>query len=418
MSGVSGLLRGFSVYFGASALNRALPFFLLPVLTRYLSPAEYGLLGIYQVMITMTVPLAGMQMHNNITRRFFRVSQEEMARLVFNLLVVLATTSTLLLAGLTVYVWAGGTLFSIPERWIYSLPVLACMNMANEFHLTIVRNQKRALTFGAYEVGRTVLNLSVTLALVVGLGWNWEGAAMGVLVAAVVLGVLGVVRLWSEGYVEPGVDGGRVREILGVSLPLVPHALGSATIALSDRLFIERMVGMDSVGVYVVGYQFGMVMTLFVTAFNRSWSPWLYEQLAEITQVRKRQVVRGTYLYGAAVVVLAGAVTVASHVLIRFMTTSDFHGATAFVGWVALGYAFHGLYTMVFPYMVHVGRTAFLGFISMSVAALNLVGNYWLIGLNGPVGAAQATTLSYALMFVCVWWYAQRIYPMPWFSRR
>ncbi len=418
MSAASSLFRGFSVYFGASTLNRALPFFLLPVLTRYLSPAEYGLLGIYQVMITMTVPLAGMQMHNNITRRFFRISKEEMARLVFNLLLVLATATTLLLAGLTVYVWAGGTLFSIPQRWIYSLPVVACMNMTNEFHLTILRNQKRALTFGAYEVGRTVLNLSVTLALVVALGWNWEGAAMGVLVAAVALGTVGVVRLWAEGYVRPEADASQVREILGVSVPLVPHALGSAVIALSDRLFIERMVGMDAVGVYVVGYQFGMVMTLFVTAFNRSWSPWLYEQLAEITEERKRQVVRGTYLYGAAAVVLAVMVTLASHVLIRLMTTSDFHEATVFVGWVALGYAFNGLYTMVFPYMVHVGRTAFLGIISISVAAVNLQENYWLIRLNGPVGAAQSTTLSYALMFLCVWWYANRVYPMPWFSRR
>jgi O-antigen/teichoic acid export membrane protein len=414
LGGVGKLFSGFSIYFGTSLLNRAIPFLLLPVLTRYLSPAEYGLLGIYQVVIAFSMPLAGMQMQNNITRNFFRVTQDEMARVVFNLLLVLITTSTLLLIVLTGYVFLGGELFSVPERWVLVLPVLAFMNMSNEFHLTILRNQRRALSYGLYEISRTILNLSTTLVLVVGFAWGWEGAAMGILVASLCLGSSGVWRLWKDGFLRPEVDRQAIREIWGVSLPLVPHALGAAVITLSDRLFIERMVGTDEVGVYVVGYQFGMVMTLFVTAFNRSWSPWLYEQLADVTRAAKLRIVRGTYAYAAAVFLLATGVTIGSYGLIPFMTAPDFHGATRFVGWVALGYAFHGLYTMVFPYLVHVGRTGPLGLITFVVSGVNLVANYWLIRINGSVGAAQATAFSYLLMFVSVWWYAGRIYPMPW----
>lgn len=414
---VGKLFGGFSIYFGTSLVNRALPFFLLPVLTRYLSTAEYGVLGIYQVVIAFSMPLAGMQMHNNITRHFFRISQDDMARLVFNLLLVLLTTCTVLLILVTGYVLVGGELFSIPERWIFVLPLLAFMNMANEFHLTILRNQRRALTYGLYEIVRTVLNLSTTLILVVAFLWGWEGAATGILVASLCLGSSGVLRLWKDGFLRPEVDTARLREIWTVSLPLVPHAIGAAVITLSDRLFIERMVDTGAVGVYVVGYQFGMVMTLFVTAFNRSWSPWLYEQLADASMAAKRRIVKGTYGYAVAIYVLAAGVTLVAHVLIPVMTTSDFHGATRFVGWVATGYAFHGLYTMVFPYLVHVGRTAPLGVITFAVAGVNLVANYWLIRANGSVGAAQATVLSYLLMFLAVWWYAKRIYPMPWSLR-
>lgn len=416
--GQSKLLRGFSIYFGTSILNRALPFFLLPVLTRYLSPTEYGLLALYQAMIAFVVPFVGMLMQNNITRNFFRQSHEYLARLIFNLLLILLTTSTVFLLIVSTYILFGGELFSIPERWIYVLPLLAMMNTSNEFNLTIFRNQQRPFTFGIYEVSKTTLDLAVTLVLVVVYLQGWEGRASGILVASVALGLVGLIRLWKDNLLLFKVDTSQIREILSISLPLIPHAIGSAVITLSDRLFIERMVGTDAVGIYTIGYQFGMIMTLFVIAFNRSWSPWLYQQLANVTESKKSRIVKATYTYAALVLVLATGITFVSYLLVPLMTTKPFYGASSFVGWVAFGYAFHGMYTMVFPYLVHIGKTSFLGFITFFAAGINLAANYILIRLNGTVGAAQATLLSYVLMFICVWWYSHRIFPMPWFHWR
>ena len=82
--------------------------------------------------------------------------------------------------------------------------------------------------------------------------------------------------------------------------------------------------------------------------------------------------------------------------------------------WVAFGYALRGMYMMRFPYLVHMGRTSFLGILTAVSAIINLIANYILIQNNGAIGAAQATLLSFAIQLIGVWWYTNRIYPMPW----
>jgi Na+-driven multidrug efflux pump len=107
-------------------------------------------------------------------------------------------------------------------------------------------------------------------------------------------------------------------------------------------------------------------------------------------------------------------ITGASYFVLPYMVTAEYLGASQFIMWVSLGYAFRGMYTMVFPYLVHVARTSFLGVITAAVALLNLPLNYILIKGNGVVGAAQATLICFIVSFVCVWWYANRVCPMPW----
>ena len=412
----SKLFQGFSIYFGTSLINKALPFFLLPVLTRYLSSSEYGVLAVYQVLVAFSMPFVGMNMHNNITRNFFKQSHEYLAKLIFNLVLILFVTSSIFFVFIGCYIHFGGESFDIPSRWIYILPVLAMMNMINQFNLTIFRNQQRPFAYGIFEISMTLLNLSSTLVLVIIYFKGWEGRAGGMFFSTVVFGVISFTRLKKANFIIFKIDSIKIKEILKISLPLIPHSLGSAVITLSDRLFIKQMIGTDTVGVYSVGYQFGMILLLVVGSFSRSWSPWFHQKLAKPTFDAKSKIVKATYVYVFIIIILAASITVISRFLIPRMTTQPFYGASIYVGWVAAAYAFNGMYTMVFPYSVLVGKTSFMGLITFLGACFNLIGNYYLIKLNGSVGAAQSTLLSYMFMFVAVWWYSNRLFPMPWFK--
>jgi O-antigen/teichoic acid export membrane protein len=410
------LFKGFAIYLGSSIINKAIPFLLLPILTRYLSTEEYGILAIYQVMISFGMPIVGMNMQNNITRNFFSKSKEFVARMVFNLLVVLTVSSALFFLLITVYLLLGGTQFSIPERWLYLLPIIAFMNMVNSFNLTILRNRKRAAEYGGFEISRTIVDLSLTILLIVVYAFGWEGRATGILIGTMFIGIVSVYRIWQNGYLLFEFDTAQVKEILKISLPLIPHALGGVIITLGDRIFIDQMVSTSAVGIYTVGYQFGMIMTLIVMAFNKTWSPWMYELLSEEKEEDKITIVKATYLVSGGFIVLALIVTGISYYLLPFMTAEEYHSGFIYVIWIAMGYALNGMYTLVFPYGVHVGKTSYLGITTFSAAIINLVANYYLIGINGPLGAAQATLISYAIMFGSVWWYSNRLYPMPWFN--
>lgn len=414
----SSFFKGFAIYLGSSVLNKAIPFLLLPILTNYLSPEEYGLLAIYQVMISFVLPLVGMNMQNNITRNFFKESKDYVAKMVFNLIIVLTSVAALISLLLTIYLLAGGNHFSIPKRWIYALPIIAYMSMLNNFNLTILRNRKRALEFGGFEISKTLIDLSLTVLLIVVYSFSWEGRATGILISTVLIGLLSVYRVWQSGYLRIKIDKTQIKEILRISLPLIPHGLGGVILTLGDRVLIDQMISTSALGVYTVGYQFGMIMVLVSTAFNQTWTPWVYELLAKENSANKKKIVKATYLVALGLLMLALVVTGLSYYLLPFMTTEEYHGAFVYVIWIALGYAFYGMYTLVFPYGVHVGKTSYLGIITFSAAIINLIVNYFLIKMNGVIGAAQATLISYMFMFAAVWWYSNKLYPMPWFKTR
>lgn len=412
----SKLLSGFAIYLGSSVINKAIPFFLLPILTHYLTTVEYGILSIYQVMISFGLPVIGMALHVNISKNFFNVSKEELSKIISNLFLVLLLSSTFFLVGISIYLLLGGEQFSIPEKWIYLLPAIAFMNMVNTFNLTLLRNRKRAFEFGIFEISKTVIDLSLTVLLIVYYSYGWEGRATGILIGVLIVGLVSFYRIWRSGYLKINLDLSQIKTILKVCLPLIPHSLGLAIITLSDRLFIDRMVNTSAVGIYDVGYQFGKITSLVVTAFSLSWTPWMFEKLAKGELSEKIKIVKATYGLAGAYILLSFGVYLVSTVLLPFMVADEYHGGINYVIWVALGYSFQGMYTLVFPYGVHVGDTSYLGFTTLGAALINLVANYFLIGMNGPLGAAQATLVSYAVMFISVWWYSNKLYPMPWFK--
>jgi O-antigen/teichoic acid export membrane protein len=408
-------LVNFSTYFLSSVLNRVLPFLLLPILTRYLTPSDYGQWSIFQVLVAFVTPVICMQMHTNITRNFYRRNQDEVARIMSNILLILFINSTgsLLLIGL--FASQVSTFQSIPSVWLLTLPIFAATDLFFQLNVTVLRNQERALPYSAFQIISTFLNLTFTIFLVIIFHLNWEGRVLGWLLETTILGVVSLLAIYRSGYLIPDINKTELRQILTVSLPFIPYALSAVVTGLSDRLFINHLVGTSSVGIYSIGYQFGMMMGLITDSLALVWTPWIYRQLANVNYSRKLQIVRFSYLYSGALVVLALGITFLAPILIRLFTSAEYEGAHEYVFWVALGYAFRGMYMVVFPYFVHEAKTGILSLIYIIGAIVNIVGNYVLISQNGALGGAQATLLSFALIFLATWWYSNRVYPMPWF---
>jgi O-antigen/teichoic acid export membrane protein len=411
-------LKGFSLYLGTSLINRAIPFFLLPVLTSFLTTKEYGILATFQVAISFSDSLIGLRMKSNITRKFFKESQEVVGVLIFNLILIVVFTASIALLIVSLLIIANVRVMDIPDRWVAVLPILTIMNVINSYNLSVLRNQTKAFEYGSFEISRTALDLGVSLLFVLVFFYGWEGRAMGILIASGILALVSIIKLWRNGYLIPKVDTQKIKEALNVSFPLVFHGLAASTISLSDRVFINEMVGTSALGVYAVGYQFGLIISIITTAFNLTWNPWLFEKLEKCTFKGKKSIVKATYLAGLGFLVITLIVTLLSHVLLPFMTAEEYHNGVIYVGWIAMAYFFMGLYSLIQPYGIYVGRTSYLGVITLFAALVNLLANYYLIKLNGALGAAQATLISYVLMFIAVWWYSNKLHPMPWFQFR
>ncbi|MDD3591331.1 MAG: oligosaccharide flippase family protein [Sulfurovum sp.] len=411
------IVKNSVIYLGSSILSKAIPFLLLPILTKYLSPEEYGKLSIFLIFISLYGVLVGMALHTNIAKNYYNVQKDELAKIIGNIIFILIATTALYFT-LTLGFWIQfEELFSVPTALFLVVPFIAFMQMVNNLNTTILRNEQRAYMFGVFEVSLTVIIMAVTILCLIVLGYGWYSQVIGVFVAGLIFYVVGFIYMYKRSYIALKFDIVKIKSILNISVPLIPHGLGGLVIATSDRLFIEQMVNLESVGLYAVGYSFGMIVMLFADAFIKAWSPWFYKNLVEPTDSKKVKIVKYTYIYIIGIFILAILISVVGEFILPYFVDERYHSANEFILWVAIGYAVQGVYKIFFPYLVHISRTSFLATSTVVAALVNLALNYVFIDLYGAIGAAYATIGAYAMSALLVFWYQQKNYYMPWFVR-
>jgi O-antigen/teichoic acid export membrane protein len=67
----SSLFQSAGIYTAAHLLTASVPFLLLPILTRYLTPADYGIVAMFQVILGIVSALIGLSIHGAIGRQYF-----------------------------------------------------------------------------------------------------------------------------------------------------------------------------------------------------------------------------------------------------------------------------------------------------------------------------------------------------------
>ena len=46
-----------------------------------------------------------------------------------------------------------------------------------------------------------------------------------------------------------------------------------------DRILLNKLIGIQQVGLYGVANQFGNILNLFTSSINQAFTPWLYQKL-------------------------------------------------------------------------------------------------------------------------------------------
>ncbi len=410
------IVKNSSIYLGSSMMNKMIPFLLLPIMTSYLSPEEYGTLSIYVILISFYGAFIGMAMQTNISKNFFKVSKEDLSLIIGNILIILSLTFTIVLLftyGITLFF---DNVFSIPTSWLLVIPFISVMMMINEINTTILRNEQRAYMFGIFEISNTFIKMSLTIMFLVVFSFSWYSQVLGTLMGSIVFFMVGIFYMRQRDYISMRLNKEKIKSILSVSLPLIPHVIGGVVIAMSDRFFIEEMVGIEAVGIYSVGYMFGMVVLLFTDAFIKAWSPWFYKSIVNPTAEKKIKIVKYSYMYIVSIFILAIIISSVGEWVLPYVVDEKFYNAKEYILWIALGYAVHGVYKIFFPYLVHINKTTFLAFSTLLAAVINIVLNYFLIQYYGAIGAAYATIISFLVSAVLVFWYQKNYLDMPWLN--
>lgn len=414
MNSAKTLLRNASVYTGANILNAGIPFLLLPVLTRVLSPTDYGTIAMFGIVVTIMGAFTGLSVHGAVGVRYFQLDRQRMPPYVGVCLVILAASSAVVLCVVAIGRPWLETITHVPGDWLLVAVLVSSAQFVINIRLSLWQVQHKAVCYGVFQISQSLLNAGLSLFLILSLGMAWEGRALGQSAAMIAFMLIALFLLLRRAEASWPTNKSDARDALKFGVPLIPHVIGGLLIATTDRFMITNMLDVAQAGIYMVALQMGMVLGLLTDSFNRAYAPYLMGELVKEDRTRDRKIVRGTYFYFMVVTVGALLLGATAPRLLSVLVGEQFRAAAGAVLYVAMGYAFGGMYYMVANYIFLMSKTGYLAVVTFASGVFNVIATYFLIKLNGVLGAAQAFMVSQAMIFLCTWWLAHYFRPMPW----
>ena len=412
---------GSGVYLTTNLLNALIPFILLPVLTRVLSPGEYGQVAMFQTLIGLFAAFVGLSVPAAASRKFYDSNHgaDQLKEFLGACLHILCMSTVLTLFFVYVSSEALVNWLGVTEDWLLLAVVVSSTTFVMKLYLGQLQVRGMALRYGLMQVAQSFLNFSMSIILVVYLLEGANGRINAVVLSSLIFSFLSIYFLRAQNLINIFVwRPGLFSEILKFGVPLIPHVGGGFLLLTLDRYAIASILGLDQVGVYMVAVQFSMVAALFFDAFNKAYVPWLFERLKSPDEKIKFRIVRLTYAWFFVVILGAFLSFYVGPLLIYIFAGEGYAESGGLVGFLVLGQVFGGMAGMLINYIIFSRKTGILSLITLISGAVNFCLLLAFVKGLGAVGAAYAFCLSMGLKFVLSWYFANKKIPMPWLSRR
>lgn len=389
----SGLARASVGFVFGAMLQRAVPLLLLPVLTRHLAPAEYGQVAMFTLAVNLLEPLAGLSSVGSLSRQFFDRSGAAFETFVANCLYLLVWSAAGLAALALLGAPAMGRAMGLPAAWIWVALAIAVGKYVVNVRLTLWQLEGRPWPYTALLLLQSISALGLSVLLVLGAGWGWTGRAVGELVGVLLAAAVSAAYLRGP-MRRPPIDREALRTASRFGIGLLPHLYGGLMLASADRFVLQRLTGLEQVGLYAVAVQLTSLITVLASAVNTAWIPWLFERYKRNTPRDRQRVTQLVTVHDVLLLALALLLAFVARPVLAVVVGPEFQGAAPFVLVLALGAAAGGMYNMAVNPIFYSGRTYLVPIATVGAGVVNVGLNLLLIPVLGPLGAALAFAVA------------------------
>ena len=377
-------------FFVCSVLQRGISVITTPIFTRLLSTEEYGQFSVFNSWLTIAQIVVTLQLAGGVyTMGIVKFKEEEK---VFtsslqglNLVLCLAWTGVY-----WIFRDFWNQLFSLTTVQMLAMLLMIWSTAAFSFWMTTQRNQYRYHLLVAVTLAVSVAKPVIGILFVV----NADDK-----VTARILGLALVEVIAYSGFFFMQVCRGKKfysgkfwRYAIAFNLPLLPHYLSNAILGSSDRIMIQRMVGVSAAGIYSLAYSISQIMTMVNEALNKTMSPWLYQKIREKNYAAIPKVVYPSLILIAAANLSLIAIAPEA---VAIFAPPEYQEAIYVIPPVAMSVFATYLYLCFAPFEFYYEKRIWTTIGTLTSAAANIILNYIFIQLCGYQAAGYTTLVCY-----------------------
>ena len=392
-------------YFIGNIFNKGISFLTVPIFTRILSTADYGIVTTYNSWIGILSMIVGFALHMSV--RMAAVDYKDKLDDFMSSIILFVTLTSF---GITAVVASGIKLLHFDSNVVL---VIICMLQA--YASATIEDYSNYLMMKYEYKARTALMilpnflsvvLSVYMIKYVLESDLYMGRIIPTAVVTIFFGLVTVCLTLKKGKFR--VNKEYIKYAMAISAPLILHGIALNILSQSDRIMITSLAGAAQTGIYSLIYNFSMIATVITTTLEGIWVPWFINKLKlnsrdEINVVAKDYINLMTYAMVALILIAPEVVKILAN-------ESYWEGISIIPPVVLANY-------VIFAYSLYVNiehyykKTPYITVNTIIAAASNIVLNFVFIPKYGYIAAAYTTLASYLISFVLHSRYAKKLEP-------
>lgn len=282
LKGNAKLLQDIFIHVGGDFLAKSIPFLLLPVLTKFLSSYDYGIVGNYQSSVAILTALIGLSSSAWLATEYYSGPAENridnlqycfrfliLTGFLAGILVLISPNFLIETIGLT----KGIVCFALFHAWCAAVISL----VLSQFQVS-----KKALHFATLNFLIIAASTALSLFLIIYGKLGYLGRIYSFFVTFGIAAIYYLLKYTPLSGLQFKGAKEKFKSIIRFGLPLVPHELSSWISNYIDRVFLSALLSVSAAGIYTVVFQICYAYEALLVATNRGIVPYIYEDLNKL----------------------------------------------------------------------------------------------------------------------------------------
>lgn len=376
-------------------LPKLASFITLPILTGCLTKSEYGTYDLINVLVSLLLPAATLQIQMAAFRFLIDVrgKDKETKSIVTNIIAFVGPTSIVALLILFF------CLVSIPTM----TRIFICLYFLADILVNAARQVCRGLSKNLdYSISAIVSAIGKVIFAVVCVYWLQKGL-LGTIISLLMastfslLYLIGKVKIYK--YVDfRCFDISLLKEMLKYSWPMVPNSMSGWIMRVSDRLVVTAVMGVAANAVYSVANKLPSLLNLAQNTFTLAW-----QENASIVSKDNDASEYYSSMFRTMFDLMAGffgLLIASTPLLFKLLIRGDYTEAYFQIPILFYAMFFYSMSTFLGGIYVAYKKSKNVGITTTIAAAINLVADIGTIRWIGLYAASGSTLVSYIFLFV------------------
>ena len=406
-----------SIVYGLGNIGtKVISILLLPLYTSFLTPADYGVLQICNVLSSIIVTIIIMGTSSALFKVYYNDDNEENRKIILGtvLLFYLFAAAVILLPLIFFRDLISPFLIGGERSGYLLLLVLIAAYFEGliTLCLAILRANEKSLTYAVFSIVRLLIYIGLNIVFVATLKRNYVGVKEATLISLFIS--FTIIFILTHKKIRWKFNKVYIKEILAIGIPLAIGGLASWVLNMTDRYMLKYLlpeeIALTQVGLYSLGAKISSFLHFALVApFMLSWGALMYsyQNNPHAKHIYKSILNIFTAIGGILFILIS---LFSPEILNLISQNKDYVAAYRVVPFITFSKLLFGIYMIFTVGVTLTNKTKYISYANSCAAVLNVVLNFIFIPKFGMIGAAIASLISFVVRTIILYINAQRYY--------